>query len=459
MHSHEHGSAKLRTLKLSTVAIGSVVAVELLLGGLVGSLAIMSDGLHALLDTITTFVLFVATREAMKPPDEEHMYGHERFESIGGMAGGIALIGTSLLIMYEAIVRFIGERHPNLGLEYVGFIAIGFTFAIDFFRVGTFLRSRKSESATLKAGLYHAVADLGSTIIALLGFGLSALGIFYGDSIASMVLSVMLAYLSIRLVWSSGRELSDAISHDLADRIRNIVIKTKGVDKYKNLRVRKAGEKTYVEATIQVPDYMTLEEGHTLASRIESNIRQSIRNAEVLIHVEPPPETEAGTKQLVERLVEEIEGVKEPHDIMAVHEGDRLYITLHAYVDSATTLKDAHIKADEIETRIRNNIKGAENVTVHLEPFGERKHIGPALNEEELRKAIAKLTQSVTESFRASRIITYIAQGKRYVVIHCVFGKQVSLEEAHEIASQIEETIQRRFADTIVTVHMEPEEN
>ena len=98
---------KLRSLKFSTVAISSVVLVEVILGWLAGSLAVVSDGLHALLDAFTTLMLFIMTRESLKPPDEEHMYGHEKFEPIGGLIGGIALIGVALLIFYEAILRII----------------------------------------------------------------------------------------------------------------------------------------------------------------------------------------------------------------------------------------------------------------------------------------------------------------------------------------------------------------
>ena len=184
--------------------------------------------MHALLDALTTFALLIATQASLKPPDEEHMYGHEKFESIGGLIGGIALIGVALLIMYEAILKILEDKSINPGLELVGFIAIGYTFCIDFFRVGSFMKARKSESSTMKAGLFHAVADLSSTVIALLGFGLATLGFPYGDSLASMILSVLLTYMSVKLVWSSGMELTDTISKDVADKVRHEIVGTEG---------------------------------------------------------------------------------------------------------------------------------------------------------------------------------------------------------------------------------------
>jgi len=278
---------KLRTLKRSTIAIATVVLVEVVLGLVVNSLAIVSDGLHALLDALTTFALFIATQASLKPPDEEHMYGHEKFESIGGLIGGIALIGVALLIMYEAILKILEGKSIKPGLELVGFAAISYTFCIDFFRVGSFLKARKSESSTMKAGFFHAVADLSSTVIALLGFGLATLGFPYGDSSASMILGVLLTYLSVKLVWSSGMELTDTISKDLADKVRHEIVGTEGVCKIEALKIRKAGEKAFVRATVHVPDYLNLEEAHELASRIESNIRRTFEKTSSKDNVSP----------------------------------------------------------------------------------------------------------------------------------------------------------------------------
>ena len=94
MQSPIDGKHKLKALKISAVAIFSVVIVEVTVGFLVNSLAIMSDGLHALLDAVTSVMLFFAVRASMKPADEEHTYGHEKFETIGGLIGGIILIAV-----------------------------------------------------------------------------------------------------------------------------------------------------------------------------------------------------------------------------------------------------------------------------------------------------------------------------------------------------------------------------
>jgi cation diffusion facilitator family transporter len=446
---------KLRTLTRSTVAIASVVLVELVLGLIVNSLAIVSDGLHALLDALTTFMLLITMRLSVKPPDEEHMYGHEKFESIGGLVGGVVLIGVAMLIVYEAILKTMSNQRVTLGIEYVGFVAVGYTLCIDFFRVGSFMRARRGESLTMKAGFYHALADLSSTIIAFVGFGLATLGFYFGDSLASMVLGVLLCYFSVRLVWSSGLELADTVSKDVAGKVRKEVLNTRDVCKLVELKIRRAGEKTFVRATVQVPDYMGLEAAHGLASSVEARIRNIVGNAEVTIHTEPF-ETELSTVKLVEKLAMEVAGVRGAHDVNVAYAGARLYITLHAYVDAKLSIEQAHEIAERVEEKVRRKMRDVEDITVHIEPFNKMELKGTTVDEHEIRTIIHKVADNYQDAFRVRRIVTYVADKKRYINIDCRFTKQISIEEAHRIASQIEEQIQEHFVETTATVHVEP---
>ncbi len=457
MQSLQKGSSKLSTLKISLIAITSVVIVEVTLGLVVGSLAILSDGAHALLDALSMFVLLIATRASLKPPDEEHMYGHEKIESVGGLIGGIILLGTALLLTIQSVLRLLENKSYIISeWEFAGFIAIAYTFCIDILRVGI-LHKAEHESVTLKAGFYHALADLGSTLVAFFGFGLATLGFYYGDALASMVLSAIINYLSIKLIWSSGMELSDAISRDVVRKIRREIARAKSSCKCENLKVRKAGEKFFVEATLKVPDYMSLEEAHEITSKIEANIKNALGNVETTFHIEPARTQEMPTKKLIEKLATEVRGVTEAHEINTVYTKGKLYITLHARVDSNLSVQEAHEIAEKIENKINEKISEVENVTVHIEPFSFELRKGSVVDENEIRKIIQKTAESFWQAFRIKGIVTYVADTKRYINIDCCFTKQISIEDAHRIASQIERKIKRHFAETIVTVHMEPD--
>ncbi len=273
MQASSEGKYKLKALKISAMAIFSVVIVEVSVGLFVNSLAILSDGLHALLDAVSTVMLFLAVRASIKPPDEEHTYGHEKFETIGGLIGGIVLIAMAFLIFYEAALRLMQHSQIAQGIEVAGFIAIGYALFVASLRVTVFRKTQHIQSASMKAGLYDAIADLSSTLIALLGFGLATLGFFYGDAFASIFLGIMLSYLSVKLVRTSVMELSDTASKELVQKTKKVILSHEGVVKTENLKVRKVSSKIFIETTIQVSSHMSLEEAHSLASKIEADLK------------------------------------------------------------------------------------------------------------------------------------------------------------------------------------------
>ena len=212
---------KLRVLQLSFIAILSVVFVEGFIGLLVGSLAILSDAVHAVLDATIMIILLLTTRMALKPPDREHMYGYAKIESIGGMIGGIALLTLAAILLFEAGFRITTNALP-VHPEDVGFVAIFYTLGVDVFRVTLTSKAVSSDEAsvTVKASLFIALADFLSTVIALAGFSLATLNYPLGDTLTSIVLSGFLAYLSIKLLRGSFQELIDAVPKDLAERIK-----------------------------------------------------------------------------------------------------------------------------------------------------------------------------------------------------------------------------------------------
>lgn len=453
MGKSPESTQKLRMLKASAIAIATVVIVEVMLGLIVNSLAILSDGLHALLDALTSVILFVTTREALKPPDEEHTYGHEKFEPVGGLIGGIVLIGVGIFVIYQAITKLMQGTGVETGLQMAGFLAIGFTFSIDILRMFIFRKAAKSDSTTVKAGFYHALADLSSTVIAFLGFGLATVGFNQGDSISSIVLGILLSYLSIKLVRSSITELTDTASKGTVQNIRRRILSQPGILDCGNLKVRKVGSKIFAECTVQVANHMSLENAHALASEIEADLKKTFGNIDATIHIEPS-EKETNMVELIENLAT-VEGVKEVHDVETVYTSGKLNITLHAYVDPQLSVEEAHEIAEKIEDKMHMEIKQLDNVTVHLEPDGVEQN-GYKIDENELRKIIQNAVKDTESDFRIKRITTYAAEGKRYINLDCGFISEVSIATAHEVTSRIEHEISKRFAYVVVTVHIEP---
>ncbi|MFA7398730.1 MAG: cation diffusion facilitator family transporter [Candidatus Bathyarchaeia archaeon] len=454
MQSSLEGKEKLKALRISAIAIFSVVIVEVALGVIVNSLAIISDGLHALLDAFSSVMLFFVVRASLKPPDEEHMYGHEKFEAIGGLIGGLVLIVVALVIFYEAVLRLITPIGISGNIGYAGFIALAYALFIALLRVTVF-RNKSLESQSMKAGLYDAISDLGSTIIALIGFGLALLGVVGADAFASIFLGAMLTYLSLKLAKSSIMELSDSASKDLVVSAQKVIQSCDGVLRIENLKIRKVSSKVFIEASIQVPQGMGLEDAHSLATKIETCLKDTLGNVDATIHIEPYNQ-EKKLKQIIKEQATVL-GVKEVHEIEVCYIRGKIYMTLHAYVDPEISVEEAHKIAETIELRIRQKIKSVENVTVHIEPF---ENDAPELiNEARLRKIVYEVAKSTDDKLEVKHILTYSAGGKHYINIDCCFTKHVSIKDAHKLASFLEKETKERFANSVVTVHMEPKSN
>jgi len=451
---NEKSVAKVVALRLSLIAIVSVVFVEGILGSVTNSLAILSDAAHALFDSATSLILLVTTQLSLKPPDAEHLYGHGKIEPLGGLVGGIALIGLAGFLVFEAVMRLISgvaQVHHDI----IGFLAIGFTLGVDFFRMGILWGKAQSGSATIKAGFYHAVSDFASTVIALVGFGLVFFNIDYGDPVASMVLGSLLAYLSIGLIRTSGSELSDAISKSFVADVRKEILNTKGVSVCKDLKARKVGTKTYVETTICVPSSMELAEAHDVASQIEARITQLYGDSSVTVHIEPVGAEKPIEKQ-IESLATVVEGVKGVHNLSSVYSKGKLYITLHTLVEPQLTIEEAHGIAEKIEENLRRQIENVENVTVHIEPYAPKVRREFVIEDAEVRRMIRQIVEAHPNIRRVNRVVTYVSEKRRYVNIDCSFDKSVSVEAMHGTVSQVEREIKKRFREAVVTTHAEP---
>jgi cation diffusion facilitator family transporter len=454
MNRHLDGKYKLRALKISAVAIFSVVIVEVTVGSLVNSLALVSDGLHALLDALSSIMLFFAVRASMKPADKEHTYGHEKFETIGGLIGGIALIAVAFIIFYEAALRLVTNTQLSGNIEYAGFASIAYALLIALLRVTVFKNKVHEESPSMKIGFYDALADLSSTLIALLGFALALWGFSSADAYASIFLGAMLTYLSLKLVKSSIMELSDTASKELVEKTRKIIRSCEGVVKAKNIKVRKTSSKVFVEASVQVSSLISLEEAHSLASKIERCLKEAFVNVDATIHIEPS-DKERKIDELVEKLAT-VEGVKEVHEISTIYLNGKLYITLHAYVNPELSVEEAHKIAEVIEGKMYTEIKALENVTVHVEPAGTTL-LATEIDEAQTKEIVNDVAKSISSNLHIKRVFTYVSGGKRYINIDCCFTKQVHVIDAHRIASQVEKETKELIADAFVIVHIEPE--
>ena len=445
---------RTRVLQVSLFAILSAFVVEFVFGVISNSLGLITDSIHALLDSVVTIVLLLAARMAIKPPDEEHTYGHGKVESLGGLIGGIAIFLIAIFFIYESIQRL--QSPPPSVLPGV-FAMIGglYTIGIDIFRIVLLRRSiKKIGGITLKADFYHAFMDLGSTIVAIVGIILVTYGFYSGDFIAALILGVVLVILSIKLIYKTSQDLTDIISPEIVKKVREIVANTEGVVDVEAVLMRRSGDTIFADVTISLRGDASFENAHEVSSKAESNIKDKIPNAAITIHFEPNWKNVPLDAKIYD-IVNRVEGVKGAHNVSTHKTKGKTFANLHVMVDREINLHAAHNISEEIEEEIHKNIPEIEHITIHLEPFvavPENFNI----EDKEAEIKIRKILEKYHEIKKIGRIVSLNFENILKIDIDCSFDRDLSIEKVHDLTSEIEHIIRAEIKNAVITIHPEP---
>jgi cation diffusion facilitator family transporter len=444
---------KLVALRISLIAIISVILVEGAAAYLTGSLALASDAAHALFDGISTLILFVATRLSLKPADEDHTYGHGKIETLGALIGGITLLVLAGSILILALSRFTGGHIVQASL--FGFIAAAYTMAIDVFRMLILTIALKTGSLSVKADLYHAVSDFVSTGLVFVALFLTRIGYPVGDTVVSLILASLLGYLSLRLVYVSSLDLSDAISGKLVHSIMHEIKRTDEVLKVKELRARRVGEVTFVDAVIAVSPYAQVVDADSIASRVEMNLSKLLGQSSVMIHIEPV-EWEVPIELRIRNATRGVEGASGIHNLTVTDVQGVLHVTLHVQVAPTLALDRAHQIAESVERSIEASVPNVRDVTVHLEPAVAESTRGTVVDDESIADTVRSVIESYGKTVKLSAIFLYSSKEGLHINIRCSFKADHNIARVHELASKIENSVRKEFRNAIVTIQAEP---
>jgi len=446
---------RTKVLQISLLAIFSAFLVELIFGLISNSLALITDSIHALLDSVVTVVLLLAARLAIKPPDAEHTYGHGKIESLGGLIGGIAIFLIACFFIYESINR-LQSPPPSILPGLFAIIGGLYTIGVDIFRIVLLRKSiKKIGGATLKADFYHAFMDLGSTLVAIAGIVLISYGFYYGDFVAALILGGLLAVLSIKLVYKTALDLTDIISPELVKNVREITTSTEGVIDANPILMRRSGDTFFADITISLRGDTSFDKAHEISNNVERNIKNRISNASITIHFEPNWK-EVPLDAKIMDIAKSVDGVKEVHNVSTHKTKAKTYSDLHVMVNKEINLLSAHKISEIIEQKIQENIPEIEHATIHLEPFvtvPKNFNLEDKIVEEEIRTVLEKYP----EIKKIGRIVSLSFENILKIDIDCSFDKELSIEKVHDLTSKMEHVIRTQIKNAVITIHPEPD--
>ncbi len=284
----ERAAAGARSTWVSVVVNVLLTVVQVGVGIVSQSQALVADGLHSLSDLVADFVVLFAGHHARKDADEEHPYGHQRFETAASLVLGVLLLAVGVGMLWSAVGKL--ESPETVAQVHVAalWVAVAALVSKELLFRYMLAIAKRVKSSMLVANAWHARSDAASSLVVGLGIAGNLAGYPILDPIAASIVGFMVS----RMGWTFGW---DAL-HDLMDRsaddeevaaIRQTLAETPGVRSVHDVRTRKMGDMVVVDVHIEVDAALSVEAGHDIAVLARQRVLQRHRVLNVMTHVDP----------------------------------------------------------------------------------------------------------------------------------------------------------------------------
>lgn len=275
-----------RVLLFILVANLIVVAIKGAVGVLTGSLAVFGDAVQSSVDGINNLLGLLIIRLAAQGPDDDHPYGHAKFEALGAMAVVVFLSISLFELVRSAVTRLAtGGAPPHVGGLELGLLAL--TLLVNIW-VAWYERQRgiAMQSDLLIADAAHTRTDVFVTVAVLGGLALSRAGLTWADPVLTLLVAAFVAYTGFVVVMQAMPTLMDEAALD-SQEIARVAGKVRGVERAYSIRSRGTGHQRFAELTIAVPGQVTVASAHEVTDAVEDALRNDLGFHEVVVHVEP----------------------------------------------------------------------------------------------------------------------------------------------------------------------------
>lgn len=278
-----------RNTTLVSVVVNIILSIlQIVVGYFARSQALIADGIHSLSDLFADFVVLFANHHSQKDADDDHPYGHQRFETAASLMLGLILMLVAAGMLWSSVNKLMSpEDIPDVSI-FAFFVAL-FTLLSKEGLFRYMLKAAKAvKSSMLVANAWHARSDAASSLVVAVGIMGNLLGYPILDPIAALIVALMIG----RMGWNFGTESL----HDLMDRtvdddeikaIRDTLERTPGVQGAHDIRARKMGDMIIVDAHIEVNRHLTVEQGHDISTAARNAVMQRHRVLDLLAHVDP----------------------------------------------------------------------------------------------------------------------------------------------------------------------------
>ena len=436
-----------------------ITVVKIVLGLITGSLAVIADGFHSLVDSSSNLIGLAAIRLASRPADEKYPYGYQRYESLGTLAIGGLLLVAAWEIVQSVFERIIEGAQPEISWLTFGLVVS--TLPVNFGIVWLETRAgRQLNSEILLADASHTRTDLfvtASVIASLVGVWL---GWPWLDYVVAIGVVSLILRASIKILRRTGGSLADGarIEPNLIESIAKTVA---GVQLVHNIRSRGTADAVFVDLHVKVDPSMSTSQAHAVASEVERQICEIVPNVvDAIVHIEPANIRDTGDWEKISYGLRQIaHGMGlDFHDLhVHVNQDGDFTIELDLEIYSDVSLLTAHELADEFEKRAKNYWPNAKQIITHLEPATKKLQYLSENGDKDICHDINQYLTSIIKSKGPVSVQSITHEGYQRVFITIPMPGNIPLVESHDIVEEIKTRVMKEFPEVSkVVIHVEP---
>jgi cation diffusion facilitator family transporter len=453
-------SSAKHTVALTSIAASAALTIAKAAVGLTtGSLAIMSEAAHSLIDLAATVMTYFAVRVADMPADAEHHYGHGKVESLSALAETALLFVLSGVVVWEGGRRLLGFEYASVDATLAAFVVMAVSIVVDFLRSRALYRAAtEHRSEALEADALHFGSDMWSSAAVLVGLAGLRLGFAWADAAAAVVVALFVCLAGWRLGRRTIDTLTDTAPAGAADRIAAVARRVTGVVEIVRVRVRRVGATLFADLDVAASRTLPLDRVEVLKREIASAAAAAIPGVELIVTVIP--------RALDDETVLERVMVIARNRALAVHHvtvqaiGGHLAVSLDLEVDGALTLAAAHEIASGLEAAVRDELGTDVEAESHIEPLQTDRMAGrdaATTRVEAVRAALATLAREGGALRDIHDVRVRETSAGEIVNFHCDVDPAMRIDEVHEKVDNLERGLRRQFPEIKRVVgHAEP---
>lgn len=284
----QRAAAASRSTWISVTVNLALTIVQIAAGIFSRSQGLVADGIHSLSDLVADFVVLFASHHSKKEADEDHPYGHQRFETAASLVLGVLLLAVGVGMLWSAFTKLQTPASIQTVHILALWVAVGALLAKELLFRYMLAVAKRVKSSMLVANAWHARSDAASSLVVGLGIIGNLMGYPILDPIAALVVGLMVCKMGLEFGWDALHDLMDRSADEQeVQAIRQTILETPGVLGTHDLRTRKMGDLIIVDAHIEVNAAQTVEAGHDIAVNVRQRVIERHRVLNLMAHVDP----------------------------------------------------------------------------------------------------------------------------------------------------------------------------